>query len=181
MMVSMAILQYLEFVHRPIGGIVVVVLSVVACAAIVLWVMRRAREERLPVLVASSFLSGVVIGVYGAAVASGWWHGAYFETPLVVQAATLLPLSIAGWLAWLLGYGWVAAHSRHPLLVYLLVGLLLTVIVVVADGAELTGGLILIAEDGQTWHNALVALGFMFVPILMFEGIRNVLARDALP
>jgi len=62
-----------------------------------------------------------------------------------------------------------------------MVALLLTLAVGIADRAELSGGLVLVAEDGKTWLNALIGLGMMFVPVLLFEGIRRGLEQDVLP
>jgi len=179
--VAKAILAYLEFVRSPNGRLVVVVLSLAAFAIIVLWARGGARHERWPSVVAASLMTILVAGIYGIAVAAGWWSGAYFRTPALVQAATLLPVSVVAWTAWLAGYGWLTARTRRPLLIYGMVALLLTLAVGIADRAELSGGLVLVAEDGKTWLNALVGLGMMFVPVLLFEGIRRGLEQDVLP
>lgn len=179
--VAQALLAYLQFVRSPNGRMVVVALSLAAFAIIVLWARRGARHERWPAFVAASLMTVLVAVVYGIAVAAGWWSGAYFRTPALVQAATLLPVSVVVWTAWLAGYGWLTGRTRRPLLIYGIVALLLILAVGLADRAELSGGLVLVAEDGRTWLNALVGLGMMFVPVLLFEGVRHGLEKDVLP
>jgi hypothetical protein len=80
-----------------------------------------------------------------------------------------------------MGYGWVAAHSRYALLTYGFAGLLIILGTALADRGELSGGLLLVAPDGAIWIDALVGVATMLAPILLFEGIRRSLARDALP
>lgn len=179
--VAKAIMAYLQYVRSPTGSIVVVVLSLAAFAIIVLWARRGARHERWPAFVAASLMTVLVAAIYGIAVAAGWWSGPYFRTPVLVQAATLLPVSVVVWTAWLAGYNWLTSRTRRPLLVYGIVALLLVLAVGMADRAELSGGLVLVAEDGRTWLNALVGLGMMFVPVLLFEGVRHGLEKDVLP
>jgi hypothetical protein len=180
-MVDKAISAYVVFAHSGPGAIILVALSLGACAAVVLWARQVAHEERRPILAGASVLTALVAGIYALAVAAGWWGGLYFETPFIVQVATLLPLSLAGWVVWLMGYRWLAAHSRYPLAIYAASTLLIIPAVVVADRAEISGGLFLVAADGATWVDALIGVGIMLAPLLLFEGIRRGLERDVLP
>lgn len=175
------IAAYLDFVQGVVGATTVIVLSLVACCSVVLWARLGARAVRLSALAVAGTLTVLVALVYALAVASGWWEGAYFQTPLVVQLATLLPLSVAGWLIWLMGYGWLTEHSRHPLLIYAALALLLIVAVAVADRENISGGLVYVADDGEAWLEALLGVAVMFAPILLFEAIRRTLGRDTLP
>lgn len=176
-----AISAYLDFVHTAPGGVTVVALSLAACAGLVLWAFRGAREERRTALVVAGTLTGVVVAAYLLAVAAGWWVGAYFETPLLVQAAVLLPISVAGWLVWLMGYFWLAARSRYPLRIYTVLALLLISAAAVADRANIAGGLVIVAGDGMVWIDALIGGAVMLAPLLLFEGLRRGLERDVLP
>jgi hypothetical protein len=180
-MISQAISAYLGFVQSAAGAAVVILLSVVACVAIFRWSAQRGHVERRCALVAAGVLTVLVAGIYGLAVAAGWWAGVYFETPLLVQVALLLPLSVVGWLAWLMGYAWLAARSSRALWIYVLVALLLVAVAAAADRMELAGGLILIAEDGQLWGDALIGVAAMLMPLLLYEGFRRGLSRDVLP
>ncbi len=172
------ITAYLEFVHSAAGGTIVIGLSLAVCVAVVLWARRG---ERWAVLLAAGVLTALVAVIYAVAVAAGWWGGAYFRAPVIVQAATLVALSFTGWVAWLLGYGWLAGRSRYPLLVYAAVALLAVAATILADRANVSGGLVLVADDGKTWIDALIGTGIMLVPVILFEVIQRALARDALP
>lgn len=172
---------YLEFVGTPTGTIVLVLASLLICIAVVYRVWGGHHWERLPALVAAGTLTMLILLVYGIAVAAGWWGGAYFRTPPIVQVATLVPMSLIGWVGWLLGYGWLSSHSRHPLQIYLLGSLLLVFLVVLADRAELSRGTILIADDGKIWVEAVIGAILMLAPVLLFETVRRAVARDALP
>jgi hypothetical protein len=180
-MVAKVLVAYLDFVESAGGSIIVVGLSLVVCAAIVLWARQVARDAQWPLLLAAGTLTLLLAGIYAVAVVSGLWGGRYFQTPLIVQLATLLPPSLAGWIAWLMGYGWVAGHSRYALLTYVVVGLLIILGMALADRGELSGGLLLVAPDGAIWINAILGVAMMLAPVLLFEGIRRSLARDTLP
>jgi hypothetical protein len=180
-MLIKALSLYLGIAQSPAGAVFLVLLSLATCAAIVLWARRGSYQQRLPVLVAACVLTVLVLTIYGVALVAGWWGGAFFLAPIAVQIAVLVPLSLAVWVLWLMGYGWVSTRSRHPLLIYSLVALLLIPLAVVADQANVTGGLVLVAEDGQTWIDALIAVALFLTPVLTFEGIRRGLANDALP
>jgi hypothetical protein len=180
-MVAKGLQLYLEFAHSALGGALLIVVSLTICLAILLWARNRGHAERWPLFLASSTLAIIVALLYGLAVVAGWWGGAYFQTPLIVQMATLLPVSMVVWGGWLLGYGWLTDHSRHPLLIYLLIGIGIVGAVAVADSAELSGGLLLVADDGTTWIDAVIAVGVLLLPVLLFEGIRRGLSGDTLP
>jgi hypothetical protein len=180
-MVTRVIETYVSLVQTTAGAIIVTSLSLLICAAIVLWARRSSFEQHWPVFAAACTMTGLLIGVYAFAVAAGKWQGEYFRTPLIVQVAMLLPLSLAAWGAWLTLYGWLATHSRHPLLLYTLAACLLIPLVVMADQAEISGGLVLVGPDGETWVDAVVAVGLILIPVFVFEGIRRGLAQDMLP
>ena len=180
-MATSLIATYVEFARSAIGGVIVVALSLLACGAMVLWARRGADGERWPALLAATAMTVLVTIIYVIALAAGWWGGAYFQTPLLVQLALLIALSMTVWLAWLTGYAWLAERSGRALLIYGGLALLLILAVALADRAELTGGLIRVAEDGKTWIDALIGAGIMLAPLVLYEGIRRGLARDALP
>jgi hypothetical protein len=98
-----------------------------------------------------------------------------------VQLLTLLPILLAAWIAWFMGYGWLVGHRRHPLLIYTAVALCLVLAVSIADRMEVSGGLLLLAPNGAIWVDALLGVAMMFAPVLFFEAIRRSLGRDALP
>lgn len=171
---------YIQFAGSGVGGITLVALSIAACAALVRWARRRDHQERHLVFLMALGMTVLGLAVYTFAVLTGWWSGTYFRIPLIVQLAVLAPLSAAVWTAWLLGYGWLADHSRQPLATYTFLGVLIVLAVSVADRLELTGGLVEIARDGATWIDALVAVAVMMAPVVLFEGIRRALARTSL-
>jgi hypothetical protein len=181
-MVEHAFIAYLSFVQTGLGRLVIAALCVVTLGGMVLWARRAAWWQRWPILIAACVLTVLVAAIYALAVATGAWGGAYLtHTPPVVQTALLIPISLVGWVLWLAGYGWLVAHSRHPVLIYSLLALLLIPLVVVADQANVGGGVIVVAEDGDMWKDAVVGIGLMLIPVLVFEGIRRTLQTEALP
>jgi hypothetical protein len=183
-MVKRGIAAYLDFVNTPAGTALVVVVSLAICAAILLWAWhgsRWSRWQRIPAVLAAVVLTLIMATIYAVALAQGWWGGLYFRTPLVVQAAMLVPLSLVGWVAWLLGYGWLSEHSRFPLLVYAAGALLLIPAAVLADRTESSRGLLMIAADGEVWVEALLGALALLAPVFIFEGVRRGLSRDLLP
>src|SRR5436305_66087 len=124
-MIRTALLGYLDFVRSPLGSLAIVLLAVALCVGIGLWVRQNRADDRLPLVLTAGTLTGFFAAVYGLAVTAGWWRGAYFQMSPIVQASTLLPLSLLGWLAWLRGYIWLAARTRYAVLTYALIGLLM--------------------------------------------------------
>ncbi len=172
---------YFQLVYSAPGEIIVIGLSLVACAAMVAWAKQRAHEERWSAFIATAGFVVLLAAAYVLAVTLGWWQGDYFKTPLLAQLAVLVPLSVAGLLAWLMGYGWLTSHTRRPLLIYTVVALLAVPAAAIADRANVGNGLFVVAEDGMLWVDALIGAVAVLTPILLFEGIRRVLQRDALP
>ena len=180
-MVARALAAYLEFSQTGIGLLGLAALSLAGCVAVAVWAYRGADPLRRAILVVAGILTIIVIAIYGLEVATGRWAGAYFKAPLIAQAAPLLPLALVAWLAWLRGYSWLAAHSRHPLPLYAIGALLLVPLVIAADRAELSQGQILVAQDGMAWTTALMVAGISLFPIVLFEMSRRILERDLLP
>jgi hypothetical protein len=181
-MLWQAFSAYVAFVETDLGRVVAVVLCLAVIGMAVLWARRRVWWERWPLLIAAGVLTLVVVAIYAVAVGSGWWVGSFvWHTPPVVQAALLVPVTLVGWLAWFAGYSWLAAHTRHPVLIYTALALLLLPVVVLADLANISRGLIQISDDGQTWKNAVAGVGLVMAPIVVFEGLRRGLQLDALP
>jgi hypothetical protein len=181
-MLAPLMLTYLDFVRTGPGAIIVLVFALAVCIALVLWARRGEGWQRWPVLISAAVMTVVLVGIYGLALAAGWWGGGeYFKTPILVQMATLVPLSLAAWLVWLAGYGWLSARSGHAPLLYAVLALLVIPAAVMGEGARVAGGLIRPVTDGETWRLALVVVSLLLAPILLFEGVRRTLASDALP
>jgi hypothetical protein len=180
-MATTVLAAYIAFATSVVGSIVLTALSVSLLTLTVVWARRGRGIDRLPVLVGSAILSIILVALYGLGVSGRAWGGAYFTIPLFIQMVTLLPLVIIGWLAWFMGYGWLVDHRRHPLLIYSAVALVLVAAASVADGMEISGGFLLLAPNGTVWVDALMGVGMMLAPVLLFEGIRRGFGRDALP
>jgi hypothetical protein len=172
---------YLHFVHSGTGGAAIAILSVAVCAALVVWVRRQGRPERGWIFGVACVMAALGAGIYWSAVASGWWSGAYFQTPPLIQALILLPVSLTWWVVWLLGYGWLAARNRHALLIYPMLMALFIVVMDVVDRANASRGLFIVSEDGTVWIYALVGAVISLAPLLLYEWARNRLAREFLP
>jgi hypothetical protein len=181
-MADQAFSAYLSLTGTTLGRLVLAALSLGVLGALVQWARSGEGWQRWPVFITACILTAVVTIIYGIALAANWWTGDYFqETPLLLQLMLLVPLTLLSWLIWLTGYGWLVTHTRHPVLIYGAVAILLIGAAIVADRAEISGGLVLVAADGEVWKDAVVGIGLMFVPILIFEGVRQALQTDALP
>jgi hypothetical protein len=157
-------------------------LVLLTLAILVIWIRHGPPEVRWPVLISAASLSVLGTVIYWIAVSSNVWRGPFFVTvPLLTQLGIFVPFSLLGWIAWLSTYGWVMSRSCHPLLLYSGLALLAVPLAMIADRTELSGGLILVAEDGKVWIDALIAAAFVVSPVVLFEAVRRGIGRDILP
>lgn len=168
--------MYLEFLRSLLGAALVLVAAALVLALLLAWASNHAHPERRATLGASATLTLILGAVYVVALAAGWWRGAYFTIPPLVQAAILVSAALAGVTVWLAGYQWVSERSHQPIQIYVALSLLLALAVAAAHRVNLGQGKILLGPDWTVLFDALLVLAVLWIPILGYEALRRVLA-----
>jgi hypothetical protein len=170
----------LEFLRSPWGTGVVLVAAGIVLAGLSVWARAREHPERRLLLSVAGAVTAVLAGVYVLAVAGGWWTGEYFLLPAHLQAAILLPTTLAGCTLWLAGYGWVAERTPRALWVLAAITLLIVAAVAIAHLLNLGQGTILVGPGWTIVYDAIVGLAVLWAPVLVYEALRQALRHAEL-
>jgi hypothetical protein len=170
----------IEFLRSPTGGAVVVAIAVSVLAAVLVWARAPNHAERQLLVGTAAAVTGALAIIYVIAVAAGWWMGEYFLLPAFVQAAILLPISLAGCTLWLAAYGWATERSARPLWMQLAISILVIAAVAVAHLLNLGRGAVLVGPGWTIVYEALAGLALLWAPVLIYEALRQALRRAEL-
>jgi len=172
--------QAIEFLHSPLGGAAVVVGAVLACAGLLVWPRRPGDAGRSTVVLSASALGVCVAGLNLILGSAGVWQSCSYRLPLIVLAAMYLLLPIVFFALLLMGYRWLAGHTRYPALVY---GAVLLVVVapliVIADSLALESGYLAFGTGYTVWMDALVGVVLLALPVLLYEALRRRQERNS--
>ncbi len=171
----------LEVLRSPPGGFAIVLGAVAVVVGVLLWARAPEAADRRLGLSVAVVLTLLVSCIYALAVALGWWAGAYFETPLVVQAALLVSITLPGCLLWLATYSWLADHHHQALQICFAFSLLTILAVAIAHRLNLGRGAILVGPDLAIVWQAALGMLLLWLPIAMYEALRRGLERVTLP
>ncbi len=171
----------LEFLHTAQAGVASIVGAVAVVAAVLAWAWRPEQADRRLALGVAVVLTILIGCVYLVAVALGWWAGAYFQTPIVVQASILVGVALPGCVLWLAGYQWLTDHTRQPLQICFAVSLLIVLGVAVAHRLNLGRGAILVGPDLAVVWQAAIAIMVLWLPILVYDALRRSVESLTLP
>jgi hypothetical protein len=171
----------LEFLHTGQAGVVSVLGAAVVVGGVLAWVRRPEQADRRLAVGVAVVLTLMIGVVYAVAVAMGWWAGAYFRTPLLVQASILLVVALPGCVLWLAGYQWLTDHTRQPLQICFAISVLIILAVAVAHRLNLGQGAILVGPDLAVVWQAAFAMVVLWLPILVYDALRRSIERLRLP
>jgi len=112
--------------------------------------------------------------------AAGVWQSPNYSLPLVVLAAyyLLMPSVLSAIL--LMGYCWLAGRTPRPLLLYgAIVLAVVGPLVFVLDEWAIERGYIVLGRGYMVWMDALVGVALLWMPALLYEGLRRWQERSA--
>jgi hypothetical protein len=171
----------LELLHTGPAGVVSILGLAAVVGGVLAWARRPEQADRRLALGVATVLTLLIGFIYAVAVAFGWWAGAYFETPLVVQASILVAVVLPGCVLWLAGYQWLTDHTQQPLQICFAVTLLIVLAVAIAHRLNLGQGAILVGPDLAVVWQAAIAMVVLWLPILAYEALRRSVERLTLP
>jgi hypothetical protein len=171
----------LEVLRSPLGGTLIVFGALAIFGGVFRWAYAPEGADRRLALSVAGALTLVVGCVYVLALALGWWGGAYFETPMLIQAAILLSVTLPSCLLWLASYRWLADHNHQPLQICFAISLLVVLAVAAAHRLNLGRGAILVGPDLAVVWQAAIGMLLLWLPILLYEALRRGLERVTLP
>jgi hypothetical protein len=171
----------LEFLHTGQAGVVSILGLLAVVGGVLAWARRPEQADRRLALGVAVVLTLLIGFVYLVAVGVGWWAGAYFETPVLVQACVLVVVALPGCVLWLAGYQWLTDHTRQPLQICFAASLLIVLAVAVAHRLNLGRGAILVGPDLAVVWQAAIGIFLLWLPILAYEVLRRSVERITLP
>jgi hypothetical protein len=171
----------LEFMRTGEAAVVSLFGVAAVLGGVLAWARRPEQADRRLALGVAVVLTVLIGCIYVLAVAVGWWAGAYFESPIVVQASILVVVTLPGCVLWLAGYQWLTDHTRQPLQICFAVSLLIVLTVAVAHRLNLGQGAILVGPDLAVVWEAAMAIALLWLPILVYEALRRSVERLTLP
>ncbi len=166
--------QAIEFLHSPLSGAAVVVGAVLACAGLLVWTRRPGDAGRSAVVLSATALGVCVAGLNLVLGASGVWQACSYRLSLIVLAAMYLLVPIVLSALLLIGYRWLARHTRYPALVYgALLLVLVAPLIVIADSLALESGYLAFGAGYTVWMDALVGVALLALPVVLYEALRR--------
>jgi hypothetical protein len=171
----------IQILHTAVAALVSVVAAAAIVTAILIWARRPGEADRQLALGVAFGLTVLVAVIYAMALILGWWGGAYFETPFVVQAGILVSVTLPGCVVWLAGYQWLSAHARQPLQIWFAISLLIVLMVAIAHRLNVGRGTILVGPDLAIIWQAVIGVALLWLPILLYEALRRGVERVTLP
>ena len=162
----------IQFLRGPGGGLMVIV-ALAALAIAIAWARQPGHPDRVLSVWAAGMTSLLVLGITVVAVRAGWWQGAFFALPIVVQAAFYLPFSLAGYALWLGGYRRLAGRVRHVFAMYSLVVFIFIPVVILVDPWQMQRGQFSMGNGYTIWADAALGQVVMWSPVVSYEVIRR--------
>lgn len=116
----------------------------------------------------------LMVAVNLIAWAAGWWVGPVFElSALPVLTALTVLAGVPACCLWLGGYRWLAVWFRRPLLAYAAVVIAFIPGVWVIDQWQMERNQFKMAAGYELWHDMLLGQIVLWVPVLLYEGLRR--------
>lgn len=169
-----------QFLSSSSGSMIVVLLGLLLLAVTLLWARQPGKQERWLAVGAASLTSLLVILISLAAVAFGWWQGAFFTAiPFIVLASFYLPFSISGYTLWLGWYRWLASRFHYAFWAYAVVVLAFIPIVLVADALQMQRGQFSLGGGYTVWSDTLAGQLVMWSPFVFYKILQRIHLRRA--
>jgi hypothetical protein len=169
----------IEFLSSPLGGLAVIVFSLLAFGITAWWAFRgadtdhRASADRRAVFAASLGAALVLAAIDVVALLAGWWVGAWSGVPIITTVALTVLAGTGGFALWLALYRALARRVRRPLLAYACVVLLFVPVVLVADPIQVQRGWFEFAGGYTIWTDVALGQIVMWTPVLLYEALRR--------
>ena len=169
-----------EFLRTPVGGTTVVGLALLCYGGLLAWARQPGHAGRSAVALSATAL-GLLVALLNLVLGTaGAWQSPNYSLPLVVLAAyyLLIPSVLSAML--LMGYRWLAGRTPRPLLLYAAIMLAVAgPLVVVLDEWAIERGYVILGRGYMVWMDALVGVALLWLPALLYEGLRRWQERSA--
>jgi hypothetical protein len=173
-----------RFLRSPEGVATMAAVSVAALVGVIAWARRGGKRERLQrTAIVASAVGAVALdaGLTELGRSRGWFNGAYFTMPTPVRWAFEGPLALAFYTAWMAGYRALDLQARHPQRTFALATAAFVPVAMAGAKWEMERGYFGVGNGYKLGYNALLTPAMLASPVLIYEGLRELLATPYAP